>query len=101
MRLRCPIEERTREPFDHILICTDVVFCHTPSRYGAATQPYAFARLICCRARKTMRSPAFISADTVHRRKDTLRGSTRSADQKESSPTRCCFAWQVAHRGTA
>jgi hypothetical protein len=24
-----------------------------------------------------------------------------SVDQKLSSPTRCCFAWQAVHRGTA
>jgi len=59
------------------------------------SQPYAFARLICCRARKTMRSPASISADTVHDRKATLRESMRGAYQKVSSPTRCCFAWQA------
>ena len=35
-----------------------------------------------------------ISADTVHRRSATLTGSMRSADQKVSSPIRCCFAWQ-------
>jgi len=27
-------------------------------RYGAFSQPYGFVRLICCRARKTVRSPA-------------------------------------------
>src|SRR6516162_7581844 len=67
-------------------------------RYG---QLYAFARLICCRARKTVRSPAFTSDDTVHSRKATLRESMRSADQKVSSPIRCCFAWQAVQRGTA
>ena len=45
--------------------------------------------------------PAFKSADTVHSRKATLRGSKRSADQKVSSPIRCCFAWQAVHSGTA
>jgi hypothetical protein len=57
--------------------------------------------LICCRARKTVRSPASTSDDIVHSRKATLRGSKRSADQKVSSPTRCCFAWQAVHSGTA
>ena len=70
-------------------------------RYGAFSQPYGFVRLICCRARKTVRSPASTSADTVHSRKATLRGSIRSADQKVSSPIRCCFAWQTVHSGTA
>jgi hypothetical protein len=49
-------------------------------------------RSICCRARKTVRSPAAISDDTVHSRKATLRGSMRRADQKVSSPIRCCLA---------
>jgi hypothetical protein len=53
---------------------------------------YAFQRSICCRARKTVRSPAGISDDTVHSRKATLSGSMRSADQKLSSPIRCCLA---------
>jgi hypothetical protein len=57
--------------------------------------------LILCRARNTVRSPASASADIVHSRKATLRGSMRSVDQKVSSPTRCCFAWQVVHSGTA
>src|SRR6266481_3709340 len=70
-------------------------------RYGAFFQPYGFVRWICCRARKTVRSPASTSADTVHSRKATLRGSIRSADQKVSSPIRCCFAWQTVHSGTA
>jgi hypothetical protein len=78
---------------------------HWPSQQlpqiSYVSELYAFARLMCCRARKTMRSPALRSADIVHRRNDTLRGSTRSADQKESSPIRCCFAWHVVHRGTA
>jgi hypothetical protein len=56
------------------------------------SQPYAFARTICCRARKTVRSPASRSPHKVHSREATLRGSMRSADQKVSSPTRCCFA---------
>jgi hypothetical protein len=53
---------------------------------------YAFQRSICCRARKTVRSPAAISDDMVHSRKATFRGSMRSADQKVSSPIRCCLA---------
>jgi hypothetical protein len=57
--------------------------------------------LICCRARKTVSSPASRSNDTVHSRKATLRESKRSADQKVGSPTRCCFAWQAVHSGTA
>src|SRR6516165_1236778 len=61
----------------------------------------ALARSICCRARKTVRSPALISADTVHSRNATLIGSMRSVDQKVSSPIRCCLAWQAAHKGTA
>ena len=61
----------------------------------------AFARSMCCRARNTVRSPAFTSADTVHSRNATLRGSMRSADQNVSSPIRCCLAWQAVHRGTA
>ena len=65
------------------------------------SQPYGFAKSICCRARNTVRSPASRSAEMIHSRKATLRGSMRSADQKLSSPTRCCFAWQAAHRGTA
>jgi hypothetical protein len=53
---------------------------------------YAFQRSICWRARKTVRSPAAISDDTVHSRKATLSGSMLSADQKVSSPIRCCLA---------
>ena len=68
---------------------------------GGMGQLYAFARLICCRARNTVRSPAFTSADTVHNRQAKLRGSMRRADQKVSSPIRCCLAWQALHRGTA
>jgi hypothetical protein len=45
-----------------------------------ASQPYAFARSICWRALKTIRSPASTSADTVHNRNATLRGSMRSAE---------------------
>src|SRR5712671_229480 len=60
-------------------------------RYGAFSQPYGFVRWICCRARKTVRSPASTSADTVHSRKATLRGSIRSADQKVSSPITMLF----------
>jgi hypothetical protein len=41
------------------------------------------------------------SADIVHSRKATLMESMRSADQKVSSPTRCCFAWQAVRSGTA
>ena len=71
-------------------------------RYGVyLSHPYAFAKLMCCRARKTMRSPAWTSADTVHSRKATLRGSMRSADQKLGSPIRCGLAWQAVHSGTA
>ena len=52
-------------------------------------QLYAFARLMPCRARNTVRSPALTSPDTVHSRAATLIGSKRSADQKVSSPIRC------------
>src|SRR5215475_7390175 len=65
------------------------------------SQRHAFARSMCCRARKTVRSPTLRSSDTVHNRKATLIGSKRSADQKVSSPTRCCFACQALHSGTA
>jgi hypothetical protein len=61
--------------------------------------PDAFPRSMCCRARNTVRSPAFRSAETVHSRKATFRGSIRSADQNVSSPIRGCFAWQAVHRG--
>ena len=73
------------------------------SRRGVScgSQAYAFARFICCRARNTVRSPALTSGDIVQRRNATLRGSIRNPDQKVSSPTQCCFAWQAAHKGTA
>ena len=45
-------------------------------------QDARFARSIRCRARKTVRAPAFSSPDQIHSRNDTLRGSMRSADQK-------------------
>ena len=76
-------------------------FPHFYLRSPCLSQRYAFARSIRCRARKTVRSPASTSADIVHRRKATLTGSMRSADQKVSSPIRCCLAWQALHNGTA
>jgi hypothetical protein len=56
------------------------------------SQLYAFVRSICCRARKTILSPALISPDTVHRRKATLSGSMRTVLQNVSSPNWCCSA---------
>src|SRR5215469_7199243 len=46
-----------------------------------------------------MRSPALISPDTVRSCKAMLRGSMRRPDQNESSPIRCCLAWQALHTG--
>jgi hypothetical protein len=56
------------------------------------SQLCAFVRSICCRARKTILSPALMSPDTVHRRKATLSGSMRTVLQNVSSPNWCCSA---------
>jgi hypothetical protein len=65
----------------------------TPTQPGDL--PLGLVRLIFCRARNTVRSPTFISTDTVRSRNATLIGSIRRPDRKESSPIRCCLAWQA------
>jgi hypothetical protein len=70
-------------------------------RFGGVrcvSQLYAFVRSICCRARKTILSPALMSPDTVHRRKATLSGSMRTALQNVSSPNWCCSVTVAAER---